>query len=75
MSSKTALKSFSELVQSFFCQRLQMQQRVSGHTLASYRDTFRLGFEFIRKKTGPFRRTPSATVPPCIWFRPVWTLW
>jgi site-specific recombinase XerD len=29
-----------------------MQQRVSGHTLASYRDTFRLGFEFIRKKTG-----------------------
>lgn len=53
MSSKTAvLKSFSELVQSFFCQRLQMQQRVSGHTLASYRDTFRLGFEFIRKKTG-----------------------
>ena len=52
MSSKTALKSFPELVQSFFCQRLPMQQRVSGHTLASYRDTFRLGFEFIRKKTG-----------------------
>lgn len=52
MSGQTACKSFSELVQNFFCQRLQMQQRVSGHTLASYRDTFRLGFEFIRKKTG-----------------------
>jgi integrase/recombinase XerD len=53
MSSKTTvLKSFPELVQSFFCERLQMQQRVSGRTLASYRDTFRLGFESIRKKTG-----------------------
>jgi site-specific recombinase XerD len=29
-----------------------MQQRVSGHTLASYRDTFRLGLDFIQKKTG-----------------------
>lgn len=46
------IKSFSELVQNFFCQRLQIQQRVSGHTLASYRDTFRLGLEFIHRKTG-----------------------
>jgi integrase/recombinase XerD len=50
--SKALIKSFAELVQSFFCQRLQIQQRVSNHTLASYRDTFRLGFAFIQKKTG-----------------------
>jgi integrase/recombinase XerD len=50
--SKPGVKSFSELLQNFFCQRLQMQQRVSGHTLASYRDTFRLGFQFIQKRTG-----------------------
>jgi len=50
--SKNPIKSFSDLLQSFFCQRLQTQQRVSSHTLASYRDTFRLGFEFIRQKTG-----------------------
>src|SRR6185503_10425715 len=48
----SAPKSFSQLVQSFFCQRLQLQQRVSGHTLASYRDTFRLGVQFIKQQTG-----------------------
>ena len=50
--SKPLIKSFSDLLQSFFCQRLQIQRRVSTHTLASYRDTFRLGLEFIRQKTG-----------------------
>jgi integrase/recombinase XerD len=45
-------KSFSQLLQSFFCQRLQIQQQVSGHTLASYRDTFRLGVQFIERRTG-----------------------
>jgi len=45
-------KSFSQLLQSFFCQRLQLQQRVSGHTLAGYRDTFRLGVQFMKRQTG-----------------------
>lgn len=45
-----------ELLQSFFCQRLQAQQAVSAHTLASYRDTFRLLLSFVEQKTG---RTPS----------------
>ncbi len=45
-----------ELLQSFFCQRLQSQQAVSAHTLASYRDTFRLLVRFIEQKTG---RAPS----------------
>jgi hypothetical protein len=34
-------KLLAELMQSFFCQRLQDQQNLSGHTVASYRDTFR----------------------------------
>ncbi len=50
--STSAVKSLQELVQAFFSQRLQIQQRVSGHTVASYRDTFRLAFEFIQKRTG-----------------------
>jgi len=50
--SKAVVKTLQELVQTFFCQRLQIQQRVSGHTVASYRDTFRLAFEFIQKRTG-----------------------
>lgn len=50
--SKATPQSFSELLQNFFCQPLQLQQRVSGHTLASYRDTFRLAFQFIEKRTG-----------------------
>ena len=54
--SKAVVKTLQELVQTFFCQRLQNQQRVSGHTVASYRDTFRLAFEFIQKQT---RRGPS----------------
>jgi len=45
-----------ELVQTFFCQRLQSQRAVSAHTLASYRDTFRLWLRFIEQKSG---RTPS----------------
>jgi site-specific recombinase XerD len=50
--SKPPVKSFAGLLQGFFCQRLQTQRRVSNHTLASYRDTFRLGLEFMRQKTG-----------------------
>jgi integrase/recombinase XerD len=45
-----------ELLQNFFCRRLQSQQAVSPHTLASYRDTFRLLLAFIERKTG---RAPS----------------
>ncbi|SPE50488.1 putative integrase/recombinase y4rC [Verrucomicrobia bacterium] len=45
-----------QLLQSFFCQRLQSQRAVSTHTLTSYRDTFRLLLKFLEQKTG---RTPS----------------
>jgi len=54
--SKPSLPSLSQLVQNFFCQRLQAQQQVSPHTLASYRDTLRLLLAFVEHKT---RRSPS----------------
>lgn len=54
--SKPSLPSLSQMVQNFFCQRLQAQQQVSSHTLASYRDTLRLLLAFVQRKTG---RSPS----------------
>lgn len=54
--SKELPDRLPELLQSFFCQRLISQQAVSAHTVASYRDTFRLLLKFIEQKTG---RAPS----------------
>lgn len=42
--------NFACLVQSFFCERLIQQQNVSPHTIASYRDTFRLLFRYLRQR-------------------------
>jgi integrase/recombinase XerD len=44
------------LVQAFFCKRLISQRRASPHTIASYRDTFRLFLAFAQKRLG---RLPS----------------
>src|SRR6202142_3531787 len=38
------------LLQSFFTTRLMMQRKVSPHTIASYRDTFRLLLQFAQKR-------------------------
>src|SRR5262245_27410098 len=54
--SKQPADPLAELLQNFFYQRLQSQQAASAHTLASYRDTFRLLLKFIQHKTG---RSPS----------------
>jgi len=40
------------LLQSFFTERLIAQSRVSPHTVASYRDTFRLLLGFAAERTG-----------------------
>src|SRR5262249_16438596 len=40
------------LIQSFFTQHLQLHKRVSPQTVACYRDTFRLLFQFIKERTG-----------------------
>jgi site-specific recombinase XerD len=49
--TKTTLP-LGPLVQNFFCQRLQDQQQVSPHTLASYRDTLRLLLIFVQERSG-----------------------
>jgi site-specific recombinase XerD len=48
---------FPALLQLFFTQRLVTQQGASPHTVAGYRDTFRLLFQFTTERLG---RAPSA---------------
>ncbi|CEG10599.1 Tyrosine recombinase XerD [Afipia felis] len=45
------------LIERFFGQRLARQRNVSPHTIASYRDTFKLFLKFAHRRTGKF---PSA---------------
>src|SRR5450631_1369179 len=47
---------FPGLLERFFTQRLIAQRRVSSHTIASYRDTFRLLLQFAAKR---LRKPPS----------------
>ncbi len=47
---------FPALLQSFFTQRLLRQRCASGHTIAGYRDSFRLLLRFAAERLG---RTPS----------------
>jgi site-specific recombinase XerD len=42
--------NFPTLLERFFTQRLTAQRQVSRHTIASYRDTFRLLLEFAQKR-------------------------
>ena len=48
--------SFAALLEGFFTQRLIQQRQASEHTIASYRDTFRLLVQFIHKR---LRKAPS----------------
>ena len=48
----TSHASFAPLVERYFGQRLITQKQASAHTIASYRDTFRLFLQFTRKRTG-----------------------
>jgi integrase/recombinase XerD len=48
----TAKASFSALVQGFFTDRLLRQRRASPHTVAGYRDTFRLLLQFAAGRLG-----------------------
>jgi site-specific recombinase XerD len=49
--------SFPSLLQRFFTDRLRQQRQASPHTLAGYRDTFRLLLRFAAERLG---RAPSA---------------
>lgn len=42
--------TFQSLLQNFFLKRLMQQRNVSKNTVSSYRDTFRLFFEYMRLK-------------------------
>jgi integrase/recombinase XerD len=48
--------NFPALLQSFFTSRLITQRKASPHTIASYRDTFRLLLQFAHKR---LRKAPS----------------
>jgi site-specific recombinase XerD len=48
--------SFAPLLEGFFTQRLMQQRRASPHTIASYRDTFRLLLQFSQER---LRKAPS----------------
>ena len=56
--------NFPALLESFFTVRLLTQRKVSAHTIASYRDTFRLLLRFAQKRL----RKPR---PVCL--SPTWT--
>jgi site-specific recombinase XerD len=51
------MASLPTLIERFFTQRLIKQRNVSAHTIASYRDTFRLLFRFAH---GRLRKLPSS---------------
>jgi site-specific recombinase XerD len=48
--------SFASLLEGFFTQRLMQQRQASAHTIASYRDTFRLLLQFTQRR---LRKAPS----------------
>jgi site-specific recombinase XerD len=57
----TAISTLPALVQAFFMDRLMQQRQASPHTVASYRDTFRLLLQFAQQRLG---KAPSnLTVP------------
>jgi len=53
----TTTIAFPTLLETFFTDRLLRQQRVSPHTIASYRDTFSLLLRFTQQRLG---KAPSA---------------
>lgn len=57
----SAAATLPALVQSFFMDRLMQQRQASPHTIASYRDTFRLLFQYAQRRLG--KPPSSLTVP------------
>lgn len=63
-----AVGNFAALLETFFTRRLMQQQQASAHTIASYRDTFRvfLRFAYTRLKTRPSALTFDQLDAPMI---------
>ena len=57
----TAISGLPALVQSFFMDRLMQQRQASSHTIASYRDTFRLLLQYAQQRLG---KAPSTLTVP-----------
>jgi site-specific recombinase XerD len=53
----TADPSLATLLQRYFTQRLMQQRQASPHTIASYRDTFKMLLQFAKKR---LHKAPSA---------------
>lgn len=53
----TPRASFAALLERYFTQRLMHQRQASAHTIASYRDTFRMLLQFAQKR---LHKAPSA---------------
>jgi site-specific recombinase XerD len=53
------MSGLGALLQGFFTERLMTQRQASPHTIAAYRDTFRLLLGYLQQETG---KTPSALV-------------
>ena len=53
----TTSANLSRLLESFFTERLMRQRQASPHTIASYRDTFRLLLEYVQLR---LKKSPSA---------------
>jgi len=52
----TPRASFAVLLERFFTQRLMQQRQASAHTIASYRDTFKMLLQFVQRR---LRKAPS----------------
>jgi integrase/recombinase XerD len=46
------MSSLAPPLEAFFTQRLAHQRQASAHTVAAYRDCFRLLLEFLHRQTG-----------------------
>ena len=52
MPRECPVTALAPVLQAFFTQRLIAQRQVSSHTIAAYRDTFRLLLGFAQQRTG-----------------------
>jgi integrase/recombinase XerD len=61
------VNDLAPLLQSFFTDKMMLQRQASTHTIAAYRDTFKLLLGFATRRTGrpPARLSlPTSTPPP-----------
>lgn len=67
MTNPRPSPDFATLVRDFFCDRLVNQQNVSPHTVAAYRDTFRLLLTFVQqRRKAPERLTLNDIDAPIV---------